>query len=110
MNHQDVSKNERYTGFPACARIDHLRKAPNAARTRFPVWAGEPIIADRIANSTPNSSFTTPRCLAVPRLQVASEHGLVSQEAVFRILYFVLHWRLTRLDFPAAMTLPPQSP
>ena len=25
----------------------------------------------------------------------------------FRILYFVLYWRLIRLDFPAAMTLPP---
>ena len=25
----------------------------------------------------------------------------------FRILYFVLSWRLIRLDFPAAMTLPP---
>ena len=28
----------------------------------------------------------------------------------FRILYFVLYWRLIRLDFPAAMTLPPKSP
>ena len=28
----------------------------------------------------------------------------------FRILYFVLYWRLIRLDFPAAMTLPPRSP
>ena len=25
----------------------------------------------------------------------------------FRILYFVLYWRLTRLDFAATMTLPP---
>ena len=24
----------------------------------------------------------------------------------FRILYFVLYWRLIRLDFPAALTLP----
>ena len=25
----------------------------------------------------------------------------------FRILYFFLYWRLTRLDFAATMTLPP---
>ena len=27
----------------------------------------------------------------------------------FRILYFVLYWRLTRLDFAATTTLPPRS-
>ena len=27
----------------------------------------------------------------------------------FRILYFFLYWRLTRLDFAATMTLPPRS-
>ena len=28
----------------------------------------------------------------------------------FRILYFFLYWRLTRLDFAATTTLPPRSP
>ena len=77
---------------------------------------------------TPDRNFSA-LCLAVPRLQSASEHGLVSEEAVFnarllsvarlllplsyslqfRILYFFLYWRLTRLDFAATMTLPPIS-
>ena len=95
--------------------------SPTKSVRRWPTELGHPV-----EDVTPDRGFSALR-LAVPRLQVASEPGLVSEEAVlnarllsvarlllprsyslqFRILYFVLYWRLIRLDFPAAMTLPP---
>ena len=48
---------------------------------------------------TPDRNFS-PLCLAVPRLQSASEHGLVSEEAVFN----------ARLLSVARLLLPLSSP
>ena len=43
-----------------------------------------------------------PRSSTSPRLLRPRSYSLQ-----FRILYFVLYWRLTRLDFAATTTLPP---
>ena len=95
--------------------------SPTKSVRRWPTELGHPV-----EDVTPDRGFSALR-LAVPRLQSASEHGLVSEEAVFnarllsvarlllprsyslqfRILYFFLYWRLIRLDFAATMTLPP---
>ena len=45
--------------------------------------------------------------LAQPDRDVAAALRPRSYSLQFRILYFVLYWRLTRLDFAATMTLPP---
>ena len=55
------------------------------------------LMVDPIAQSFPQFQIVTSPRLLRPR----------SYSLQFRILYFVLYWRLIRLDFPAAMTLPP---
>ena len=69
------------------ARFEYRRCPP-----RRPFFGG---IHAAIASSL-SQIVTSPRLLR-PR----------SYSLQFRILYFVLYWRLIRLDFPAAMTLPP---
>ena len=80
-------KTTRSVNAVRIARFEYRRCPP-----RRPFFGG---IHAAIASSL-SQIVTSPRLLR-PR----------SYSLQFRILYFVLYWRLIRLDFPAAMTLPP---
>ena len=72
--------------------VELKEKVNNSSLMKHPFFGG---IHAAIASSL-SQIVTSPRLLR-PR----------SYSLQFRILYFVLYWRLIRLDFPAAMTLPP---
>ena len=59
-------------------------------------------IPGRIVQVSGDGAYDTRACYQSMRLLRPRSYSLR-----FRILYFVLYWRLIRLDFPAAMTLPP---
>ena len=82
-------KTTRSVNAVKIARFEYRRWPP-----RRPFFAG---IHVAIASSL-SQIVTSPRLLR-PR----------SYSLQFRILYFVLYWRLTQLDFAATTTLPPRS-
>ncbi len=83
-------KTNRSVNAVKIARFEYWRWPP-----RRPFFGG---VHAAIASSL-NQIVTSPRLLRP-----------CSYSLQFRILYFVLYLRLTRLDFLAAMTVPPRSP
>ena len=87
----ETKTSRRRNALRSCSRTQNVKP-------RLSTWSGP--------TKTERSQVGVTRVPGISSRPIQRRPSSVRTALQFRILYFVLYWRLIRLDFPAAMTLP----